>query len=385
MEKILFYISPHNYYDHTIKKSNNRPQKFTEQFSKDNYFDSIYLFSRVKPRFSFKDNREVLSSGLGYKIKQCDINRNTFFIEHQFPFGNLENLFIKSMIAKIKKKHGVNQSYSVLVSDPKSALVLSYSLGVAIFDAYDDWALSPMYKDNQRHLKAILRGYEAADKYSDYIICNTTNLLKKFKTNRNTVLVTNTSEVPRSFGETRKDVPIKSKKVIGYIGNIFERMDFSLLHYLCLKFSDYEVRLIGKYIGTNVQEREKFDQIIKLENVTYIPGIAYDQVEKATQEFDICMIPHVLDEFTLTQDSMKMYDFLSLGKPIVTTPIPPSDLMQELVYVANDKETFALKIEQAIRENNDLLVHKRIEYMKQNDWSSKTRQIYEVINEVIAR
>jgi len=44
-----------------------------------------------------------------------------------------------------------------------------------------------------------------------------------------------------------------------------------------------------------------------------------------------CFVPHLIDEYTLSQDSMKIYDYLSQGKPVVTVNIPPAEVVKIIV------------------------------------------------------
>lgn len=72
---------------------------------------------------------------------------------------------------------------------------------------------------------------------------------------------------------------------------------------------------------------------------------------------------------------MKMYDYLAMGKPIVTTPIPPATSVSKYIYIANDKYNFVEKLKIATLENNEMIVQKRKEYIRNNSWFFKAKTI----------
>ncbi|SGI75504.1 glycosyltransferase [Paenibacillus urinalis] len=379
--KVLFFLSPHNYYDHKLKKSNNRPLKLADQFALDEVFTEIYIVNRIKPRLQKfeNDSRKIIKKGVGYKIYQCNEFKNTKYIEHNFPFGYLEDFFvpmiIKSTLRKISYK-----DITVLVADPKSAGILRSNLGCGVFDAYDDWLMNKMYQKN-RHYKALEKGYKTAKEFSDIMICNTDILMERFYNGKKTVLISNTSSIECSNTYLNQNNKVKK---VGYIGNIYDRIDFDLFKDIVKTMKNLDFIIIGKYIGPEDNEKKKFENLTYENNVTYIPGVPYEQVSEEIAKFDVCIIPHQINEFTLTQDSMKMYDFLSIGKPVVTTAVPPSNLLSEYLYIAEGYKEFVEKINMALVEDEDLQL-KRINYINENNWSSKTKQLYALLNEVKAQ
>ncbi|WP_127507102.1 hypothetical protein [Paenibacillus humicus] len=380
----LFFISPHNWHDHVSKNQINRPLKLAEQFSKDQMFKEIYIVNRIRPQVLYftKHNRLEVGKSLGFKILRCNDFANTYYVEHCFPFGKAEEIMLPMIIKRIKRKKKIKDSI-ILVSDPKSASIFQAKLGLGIFDAYDNWELSPLYKDDKRNREAISSGYKIASKYAEVLITNTPYMMQSMLRNEGHVyLVGNTSSLSSDKIITKKESEYNKKKSVGYIGNIYERLDLNIIDFISDKFLDVDFIFIGKQTWGNQLDKEKFLQLTKKNNVFYNDKIPYDQITNKILDFDVCIIPHIVDVFTLTQDSMKMYDFLSLGKPIVTTPVPPSELLMDYVYIADDKERFAEKLQNALDEVGQENKQSRQEYMKQNGWASRTNEIYSIIKDV---
>lgn len=388
MSKSLFFVSPHNWYDHVSKNKINRPMKLANQFSQDRFFEKIYIVNRIRPDrlYSSDSKRELVESGIGYKVFRCENYDNTYYLEHCFPFGIVEN----SMLPKILKTIISNKKMSdtvIIVADPKSTAILKYRLGLGIFDAYDDWTLSPMYKDNPRQYEALKKGYELGIRYSDSILVNTTYMKERMdRASGNISIVTNTSSLLNEIaaGQTKEVLEKKEQhdNVIGYIGNIYERLDLELIEYTVANNPNSLFKFIGKETWGLNEGKVRFNNLLTYPNFIHIDHVPYHEVKMNIETFTVCIIPHIVDEFTLTQDSMKMYDFLSIGKPVVCTPIPPSDLLSDYVYIANDKEEFNKYINCAITEDISERSKERIELMKSNQWDSKAKQIYDIIEEL---
>ncbi|OMC71937.1 hypothetical protein BK126_07890 [Paenibacillus sp. FSL H7-0326] len=375
----LIFISPHNWFEHVSKNKMNRPLKLAEQFSKDSYFEKIMIVSRVHPKLIYSDSpRTTISKGLGYRLSQCNVSKCTYYLEHCLPFGKIEQSILPRIIQTCEKKLEFKRSI-MLIADPKSVGLVKFSTHLTLFDAYDDWTLSPLYTNRPKHLKAINKGYKEAEELSDIIFVNTLQMKEKFETknNKNNVyLLNNTSSLNLEIDVSR---PLKGKytgKVVGYLGNIHERIDLSLLEEMLTFFPD----VTFLFIGVNEFSDDKFERLLNnYKNIEHIPGIPYSDVASYINDFDVCIVPHIISPYTLSQDSMKMYDYLSLGKPIVTTPIPPSDVVGSLVYVAENANSFKQQLERALSEEGNELKENRINYMKNNSWNSRTSLIYEII------
>ena len=84
-------------------------------------------------------------------------------------------------------------------------------------------------------------------------------------------------------------------------------------------------------------------------------------------------------------DPLKLYEYLTMGLPIVSTPVPPTEEFDPLVYVA-DRAEFSSRIGEALgepeRPEAEKLWKARIDEAKKHRWENRVEKILEYIRSV---
>jgi GT2 family glycosyltransferase len=93
----------------------------------------------------------------------------------------------------------------------------------------------------------------------------------------------------------------------------------------------------------------------------------------------VCIIPFKITDLTLSTNPVKFYEFISSGKPVVSSKLPELLPYANLLYLSESKEEFLKNIELALKESNEDLKKKRIEIAKSNDWDYRFKDIYRYI------
>ncbi|WP_028983247.1 glycosyltransferase [Sporolactobacillus terrae] len=378
-KKCLIYVTPHNWYDHVLTGQINRPLKLAEQFYNHKLFSEMMIVNRLRPSRITRVNetgRELIFRRGLFNVF-FDPKNEVYYLEHCLPFGIIEELILPIIVKYVMRK--LNFYNGLLwICDPKSmGLSLKFDKMEHLFDAYDDWSLSPFYKKRKRNMKFITRGYQIAKKSNSLIITNTKHMKNKLATysNSNRVeLIGNTSSLNVNLGRMDKEHTLQkgNHKVVGYVGNIHERIDLDLVS----KMVGYFKNVKFVFIGRNDFESDRFGKLLeKYQNIEFLGQKAYDLIPNYIAQFDVCIVPHIVNEYTMSQDSMKMYDYLLCGKPVVTTEIPPADRLSKIMYVSHTPDDFIEQLSSALEENDDKLKNERLVYMKNNTWEKKAKQI----------
>lgn len=177
-------------------------------------------------------------------------------------------------------------------------------------------------------------------------------------------------DTPKEFGGV-------SKKVIGFIGNIEQRMDYDLVKKIAFAHQDKLIFLIGP-ISSNEYKKEGLD---KVKNVVFTGGKNIEELPAYLQKIDCAIIPFKCNKLTKSIYPLKINEYLAGGKPVVTTNFSEDiRTFSEVIYIANSHEDFILLIDQSIKENNDELALKRIEHAKNNSWTSRVDDFWKIIN-----
>jgi glycosyltransferase involved in cell wall biosynthesis len=116
----------------------------------------------------------------------------------------------------------------------------------------------------------------------------------------------------------------------------------------------------------------------------YFAGpIASQDLKRYLAAMDVLVIPHYQDDTTDAQDPVKLYDYLSTGKPIVTTRIAGVEPFSDLVQIVDSPQQFFYSIEESIEENDPGRVELRRRAAVENSWKSRAKQAIGIIEESI--
>src|SRR5262249_42465060 len=163
------------------------------------------------------------------------------------------------------------------------------------------------------------------------------------------------------------------RPIIGYFGAIADWIDLDLVYEVARQRPQYSFVLIGQVFGRDVSALESLGNVRLLGNKPYaeIPGYLHG--------FDACLIPFLINQVTKATDPVKMYEYFSLGKPVVATNMAELAQCGDLVYLAMDAEDFARKLDVALSEKDATLSARRIEFAMANTWSSRVADIDQAI------
>ena len=171
----------------------------------------------------------------------------------------------------------------------------------------------------------------------------------------------------------------KNKTKIGYLGVIKEdRIDSNLLEYIVENNDDKIFIMAGPIVGNFNSERFK-----KFNNIIFIGEASYQEMSYLYSKFDICIIPHLLNDFIKSMDPMKIYGYLAAGKPIISVPVPGTEQFEDLIDIAYSKEDFSEAIKRNSNDNDvfsEYQKKERQDAVKADSWESRVNEMINLIN-----
>lgn len=167
------------------------------------------------------------------------------------------------------------------------------------------------------------------------------------------------------------------KPIIGYYGALASWFDYEMVKYLANKKPDYNIILLG------IKYDDSFDKanLAKYPNIYFLGPKDYSVLPNYASHFDICTIPFLINNITQATSPVKLFEYMALGKPIVTTNMNECKKYKS-VMLANSKEEFISLIDKSLllsKEHNteyfDLLQKEALE----NTWEEKANIIIDLI------
>jgi len=253
-----------------------------------------------------------------------------------------------------------------------------------IFDAVDNWLLHKSFVGWKKKLE---ENYKVIAERADLIFTVAEELKNFFKSLgrekdvypiENGVDFHHFNEPFKNYCD-RKFEKIK-KPIIGYIGTIEERIDADLLAYLASENPEKSFVLIGPLWPNFRSELKKFR---KFKNVHLLGRRPYQVSPYYLQNFEVAIIPHKMNEFMKHTSSLKLLEYFSAGKPVVSIPASGAEKLGHLVYLANNFSEFKKGINQALLEDSQELKEKRKEYALSNSWEKRVKEMIKIIKEKI--
>jgi glycosyltransferase involved in cell wall biosynthesis len=169
--------------------------------------------------------------------------------------------------------------------------------------------------------------------------------------------------------------------VIGFIGGIADWVNLDLLLDVINRYPDAHLVLIGK----TYPDVKGLEQLESKPNVHFLGYKDYRILPNYLKQCTVCLIPYVINERLVAVDPIKLREYLSLGKPVISVDLPEVRKLREVVYIGENERDFVDKIGKAMAEDNPSLAEERIRVARRSDWGVKIEEISTIVNDAFAR
>lgn len=245
--------------------------------------------------------------------------------------------------------------------------------------------LSPELAGTKNLPQNIIDKYEYVMDHDNVYVVVTADLLKEdvIKRRGNINLVYSSNGVDyeffKSFDEDYEFEPEfqaildKKKPIVMYYGALAKWFDYELIKKIA-KTNKYSVVLFG------IKYDESFDEnICGEENIYFLGSRDYKVLKNYARCADVLTIPFLINDITKATSPVKIFEYMALHKPIVTTDLNECRKYKS-VLIGKSHEEFMKKLNEALKKGND---KKYVDLLDKeacaNDWSMKANAIVELI------
>lgn len=170
-----------------------------------------------------------------------------------------------------------------------------------------------------------------------------------------------------------EDIADLPRPVVGFFGAISSfKIDYNLIKVTAKTFSKGSVVLIGPICDF---EKSKPIKILQEKNIHYMGTRDYSCLPGYLKGFDICIIPYIDSDYTRHVFPLKFFEYLTAGKPIVSTPLPSLKDFNHLFYQAGNETEWVAGLILAISENSEKRKCARKNRSLANSWHARVSQI----------
>ena len=171
-----------------------------------------------------------------------------------------------------------------------------------------------------------------------------------------------------------KDLDKIAAPRIGFVGTIDDRIDYDLLEAVASERRDWNIVLLGEICSRNTRR-------LKSENIHILEWRDNKLIPAYIEGFDVCILPYKTNEFTRGISPIKVFEYLSLGKPVVSADLPDLKPLADsnLLRIAGNRRDFVKYIESYLACADPDIKNSRIEFARLNTWNKRVDYISKIL------
>jgi len=171
---------------------------------------------------------------------------------------------------------------------------------------------------------------------------------------------------------------------LGVVGSIGSKVDLDLLTAVAWARPGWSLALIGPV--TRGVDIGKLSALRALPNVHLLGAVPPAEVPRVMHACDVGLIPYVISAETRHVNPLKVYEYLAVGLPVVSTPLPNLAVPPEMARTAGTPEEFVAAVEAALAEAGDeAWAARRRAYAATQTWEARAEEISQRVAEALAR
>ena len=176
------------------------------------------------------------------------------------------------------------------------------------------------------------------------------------------------------FDEEFKNILKMNKPIIGYYGALASWFDYNLIKYLAKKRPEYNIVLFGVKYDNSLEK----SNINEYSNIFFLGSKNYNILQNYASKFNVCTIPFLINDITKATSPLKLFEYMALGKPIVTTAMTECKKYKS-VFISNNYDEFVSLIDDAINIKDSEYFNLLEKEALENTWYEKAKIIIELI------
>lgn len=163
------------------------------------------------------------------------------------------------------------------------------------------------------------------------------------------------------------------QRIVGYAGSLDEWFDVEAVQAAARANPQAQFVLLGRI------EDEKVRTLEALSNVRLYGEVPYNRLPTYLSEFDVGLIPFLVNPLTLATNPIKLYEYFACGMPVVSSHLPEVAAYGSLVYTASTPAEFAAQVSRALVEQEPEHRRQRRVVAEGESWTVRAAQLARVV------
>lgn len=320
---------------------------------------------------------------VAYPVKIWDRNTDKKINEYKsvirhlklwvFPFqgkcdliGKLSDVYISKVMKKCYRYEYVYIDYPIYIN----YIPDDYN-GFIIYDCIDDYE---QMCSNEYMRNKVIYAERILIQRSHFIFASSQRLVEKIEKisqDKKITLVRNGAEYNKIYNP--KETEDKQQYHIGYVGTIAEWFDKKLIIHSAERHAEITYHLIGPSLE---EERNHFDRII-FEGI-----VEHSKLYSYVKHYDCLLMPFVVNDVVKAVDPVKLYEYVTFGKCIVSVYYEELEHFKDYVYFYTTHEEYERLMEYLISNGFPTKYNSEQQraFLMENGWDQRYKLIMNQIN-----
>jgi glycosyltransferase involved in cell wall biosynthesis len=179
-------------------------------------------------------------------------------------------------------------------------------------------------------------------------------------------------------GEEPADLRAIPHPRVAYVGTIQGRVDVPLLRHAARARPSIHWVILGP-----IWDEPSLGDLRRLFNVHVLGSRPHAAIPAYLGAVDAGIIPHRVDRLTESMDPLKLYEYLAMGLPVVSTPVAGLAPFRSWVRIADTPDAFVQAVETALATDDPALREERRAAVIPCSWSARLATIHDAIRAAV--
>jgi glycosyltransferase involved in cell wall biosynthesis len=174
------------------------------------------------------------------------------------------------------------------------------------------------------------------------------------------------------FTSTRLEIP--QGKVLGFFGTLGEWLDYELVAAVASAAPDWQLHFVGRvdYVPATLAQ---------IPNVRLFPAVPFSTLPRIVSGWRAAWIPFQVNPLTVCVNPLKVWEYLAVGLPTQSTPLPEVTPLRDKVMITDDVEVITRWLEETLRSDSPEARKARRESVRNDSWRSRSAALRRIVLE----
>jgi glycosyltransferase involved in cell wall biosynthesis len=168
------------------------------------------------------------------------------------------------------------------------------------------------------------------------------------------------------------------KPLIGYFGTLTNANDIAMMEYCVETLPEYTFVFAGQVTAGD------YSTLKSKSNVLFLGKVPYEDIPLLCASFDVCIMFWKMSTWIEHCNPLKLFEYMSSGKPIVSIPI--NEIVKnyaDVVSIARTPEAFVEALEWELKKDTKKRREKRLQIACSHSWNTHIEAISTYIEDAL--